>query len=106
MTKRVKLYHLAHSRAGDKGEVTNISLFPYRETDYELLKEKVTAEIVKKHFQGIVKGEVIRYEVPSLHGFNFVMYGTRPGGVSAALDLDSHGKALCYGLLELEIDIP
>ncbi len=106
MTRKIKLYHLAHSRAGDKGEVTNISLFPYDESNYEILKAKVTADVVKKHFQGHVRGDVVRYEVPSLHGFNFVMYGTRPGGVAAALDLDSHGKGLCFGLLELEIDMP
>jgi hypothetical protein len=103
--KRIKLRHLAHARAGDKGESNNISLFPYDEKDYELIRTKVTAEVVKKHFHGLVKGEVIRYDIPSLHGFNFVLNGVRQGGVSAALDSDIHGKSLSFGLLELDLDI-
>lgn len=49
--------------------------------------------------------EVIRYDMPSLKGFNFVLHGTRSGGVSSALDLDAHGKSLSFGLLELQIDV-
>lgn len=103
MEKRVRLYEIAHARAGDKGEITNISLFPYEEDDYELCRRQVTAEAVRAHFEGIARGPVIRYEVPSLHGFNFVIHATRPGGVSAALEIDTHGKALSYALLEMEI---
>lgn len=103
MTATVRLYEIAHARAGDKGEITNISLFPYDEKDYDLLSRYVTADVVRDHFDGIVRGEVVRYDVPLMHGFNFVLYGTRPGGVSAALEVDTHGKALSYGLLEIEI---
>lgn len=105
MAKKIKLYDVAHSRAGDKGEITVVSLFSYNESDYELLEERVTPEIVKKHFEGLVSGEVTRYEVPSIKGFNFVLYGTRPGGVASALDLDAHGKSFSSALLELEIDL-
>jgi hypothetical protein len=103
VTATVRLHEIAHARAGDKGEITNISLFPYEEKDYELLGRYVTADLVRDHFDGIVRGEVVRYDVPSMHGFNFVLYGTRPGGVSAALEIDTHGKALSYGLLEIVI---
>jgi hypothetical protein len=103
----VRLYDIAHGRSGDKGEITNISLFPYDEDHYEHLATHVTAAVVAAHFAGIVRGDVVRYEVDTLRGFNFVLHGTRPGGVSAALELDTHGKALSFGLLELEIpDVP
>jgi hypothetical protein len=105
LKKKVKLHQIAHARAGDKGESNNICLFPYEESHYELIKEKITADLVKAHFRGIVSGEVVRYEIPSLYGFNFVLNGVRKGGVSAALDLDVHGKSLSFGLLELEIDM-
>ncbi len=104
--KKVKLYEIAHSRAGDKGEITNISLFPYADEHYDLLRRQVTARAVKSHFWNLVRGEVIRYEVPSIGGFNFVLYGTRIGGVSSALELDPHGKALSFGLLEMEVEMP
>ena len=39
----MKLKEIAHSRTGDKGDIANISLIPYREEDYPMLREKVTA---------------------------------------------------------------
>ncbi|MDQ3578979.1 MAG: hypothetical protein M3443_15590 [Actinomycetota bacterium] len=95
----VQLFEIAHARAGDKGEITNISVFPYRDEDYPRLERDLTAERVRTHFEGIVSGEVTRYLVPGICGLNFVLHGTRPGGVSAALELDPHGKGLSSGLL-------
>jgi hypothetical protein len=103
--RRVKLYELAHARAGDKGEITNISLFPYDDAHHDLLAQQVTAERVAVAFAEVVSGEVVRYDVPGVRGFNFVLHGTRPGGVAAALHLDTHGKALSFALLELEIEL-
>lgn len=56
-----------------------MSLIAYDGKDYEMLKEKVTAERVKEHFKGIVKGEVVRYELPNIHALNFVMYAALGG---------------------------
>jgi hypothetical protein len=100
----VRLHDIAHARAGDKGEITNICVFPYRDEDYPRLVSQVTADLVKAHFRGIVSGEVERFEIPSVCGLNFVLHGTRPGGVSAALELDAHGKGLSHGLLLMEIE--
>lgn len=102
---KVKLYEIAHSRAGDKGEVTNLSLIPYEERHYELLKEKITETAVKDHFGQLATGEVVRYELEGIGAFNFIIYGTRTGGVAAALDFDAHGKSLSWALLEMEIEI-
>lgn len=104
MARRL-LHELAHARTGDKGEVTNISVFPYDDRDYDLLRERVTAEAVAEHFRDLVSGEVVRYEAPRICGLNFVLHGTRPGGVAAALELDTHGKAMSYGLLSMEIEV-
>jgi len=103
---KIKLHEIAHARAGDKGEITNIAVFPYDEAHYPILKEILTAGAVKEHFAGLVSGEVVRFDLPALRGFNFVLHGTRKGGVSAALELDAHGKAFSSGLLEMEIDWP
>jgi hypothetical protein len=105
MKEKIKLHELAHARAGDKGENNNVSLFPYEEKHYDLLRKRVTPDVVKKHFEGVVSGDVIRYEIPSLKGFNFLLHGVRKGGVSAAIDSDVHGKSLSFGLLELEIEM-
>ena len=71
--------------------------------DYELLKDRVTAEKVKEHFRGIVKGDVVRYELPNIYALNFVMQAALGGGVTRSLSLDMHGKALSSYLLNMEI---
>ncbi len=101
---RIKLVKLAHSRAGDKGEITSISLFPYRDEDYDRLLKHVTGDAVKKHFGSLVTGAVERYELANIKALHFVLHGTRPGGVAAALDLDAHGKSLSWALLEMDIE--
>lgn len=100
----MKLYELAHSRAGDKGDILNLSLIPYDESHYERLGEIVTAMAVKKHLGAIIKGEVIRYELPNIYVYNFVCYQSLLGGVTTSLALDTHGKSLSSALLEMDID--
>lgn len=99
----MKLYNIAHSRAGDKGNVSTLSLIPYNESDYEMLCEKVTVEKVKKHFENIVLGEVVRYEMPNVSALLFVCQEALAGGVTTSLRIDTHGKTLSYHLLEMEI---
>ncbi|EFD80107.1 beta-lactamase [Fusobacterium nucleatum YWH7199] len=99
----MKLLDIAHSRTGDKGNISNISLIVYDEKDYPLIKEKVTAEKVKEYFSDIVKGEVIRYELDNLRALNFVMYDALGGGVTRSLAIDKHGKSLSSALLEMEL---
>lgn len=99
----MKLLDIAHSRTGDKGNISNISLIVYNEKDYALIKEKVTAEKVKEYFSDIVKGKVIRYELDNLCALNFVMDEALGGGVTRSLAIDKHGKSLSSALLEMEI---
>ena len=99
----MKLFEIAHSRTGDKGNIANISLIAYDIKNYGLLREKVTADKVKEWFAGMVKGEVIRYELPQLGAMNFVMYDALGGGVTRTLSLDMHGKGLSSWLLDMDI---
>lgn len=100
------LYDMAHSRAGDKGDTLNLSLVPYDEADYDLLAQLVTSELVKTHFAGIVEGEVIRYDLPNISSFNFVLEKALAGGVTKSLALDRHGKSLSYHLLNMQLEVP
>ncbi len=99
----MKLWDIAHSRTGDKGNISNLSLIAYDKKDYAMLAEKVTAEKVKAWFKDIVKGEVVRYELPQLGAMNFVMYSALGGGVTRSLSMDMHGKGLSSYLLDMEI---
>ena len=99
----MKLFDVAHSRAGDKGNTLMLSLIPFNESDYEMLLDKVTVKKVKSHLQEIVRGDIIRYELPNISSLLFVCYETLSGGVTTSLALDTHGKSLSYALLEMEV---
>ena len=99
----VRLRALAHARTGDKGDTSNISVIAYDPADYAFLAEHVTTERVRAHFAGVVRGRVLRYELPGLGALNFVMEQALGGGVTRSLALDTHGKSLSSSLLELEL---
>ena len=98
-----KLHTIASSRAGDKGNVSMLSLIPYEESDYEMLCQKVTVEKVQNHLKDIVSGEIIRYELPNIFSLLFVCNDALMGGVTTSLSMDTHGKSLSFALLEMEI---
>jgi len=99
----MKLYELAHSRAGDKGNISTISVIAYRPDDYGRLLEAVTEEKVMKQFQGVGITKAERYELPRLAALNFVLSDTLGGGVTRSLALDAHGKSLSALMLEMEV---
>lgn len=99
----MKLRDIAHSRTGDKGNISNISLIAWHADDYQKMVEQVTAEKVKAWFGDIVKGDVVRYELPELGALNFVMHNALGGGVTRSLALDMHGKGLSSALLDMTI---
>ncbi|MFN0318031.1 MAG: hypothetical protein ACKVQA_23640 [Burkholderiales bacterium] len=100
----MKLYELAHCRAGDKGNTSILSLIAYQPADYALLAEKVTVTAVARHLEGIVLGSIVRYELPALHALQFVCEDALMTGVTTSLAMDTHGKALSSALLEMRID--
>ena len=106
MSRRVKLREIAHARAGDKGDISNISLWVYEPRHFALVKAQVTAERVKAALAPLVRGAVERYALDHLHGLNFVLHDALEGGVNTSLTLDSHGKSWSFLLLGLEVEIP
>ena len=98
-----KLYDLAHCRAGDKGEISILSVIAYRAEDYPRLVDHVTVEAVRRHMRGIVLGEVRRYELPNLGALQFVCTHSLNGGVTTSLAIDAHGKSLSSALLEMNV---
>ena len=100
----MKLRDIAHSRTGDKGNMSNISVIAFDAKLYPLLLSQVTAERVRALFQDIVQGEVVRYELPNISALNFVMDQALGGGVTRSLALDAHGKSPSSALLDLEIE--
>ncbi|MEE5119992.1 hypothetical protein V2K50_09065 [Pseudomonas alliivorans] len=106
MSGGVKLRELAHSRTGDKGDTSNISVIAYRGEDYARLCQALTVDRVTAYFSQLrdpQAGPIRRYELPNVHALNFVIPGVLRGGVTRSLALDAHGKALGAALLDLDI---
>lgn len=99
----MKLYDIAHSRAGDKGNLSTVSVIAYDPSDYPRLVSEVSREKVLEHFRPVGATRVDRYEIPSLCALNFVIHDTLCGGVTHSLALDTHGKSLSALMLSMEI---
>lgn len=106
MTRTVSLREIAHARSGDKGNISNISVWVYDPQHYPALKAQLTADALKKAYPGLFRGTIERYELDHLHGLNFVLHSAIEGGVNTSLNLDSHGKSWSFLILALELDLP
>lgn len=94
---------IAHARAGDKGNISNVNVWAFDPADFELLKRNLTAERIKGEFPQLVRGKVERHVIEHLHGLNLVLHEALEGGVNASLNLDSHGKSWSYLILGLPL---
>ena len=99
----VRVYDLAHSRAGDKGDTSNISIIAYDESGWTIVREQLTEARVMQAFAHIARGPVTRYELPKLRALNFVIEGALGGGVTRSLAQDVHGKSLSSLMLTIEL---
>ncbi|MEO0821743.1 MAG: hypothetical protein AAF074_15125 [Pseudomonadota bacterium] len=107
MLSTLPLHAVAHGRAGDKGDVSNISVVAYRAEAWPHLLEQVTEARVLAAFAHLGATAVRRYALPNLHALNFVIENALQGGVNSSLGLDRHGKTLSFLLLgEVTIRVP
>ncbi|MDG2427614.1 MAG: hypothetical protein P8M16_04220 [Acidimicrobiales bacterium] len=99
----MKLREIAYSRSGDKGDISNICVFAYEDIHWETIRSEVTVDRVRDTFGDLVKGDIVRYELPGTKGLNFVMTQALAGGVSRSLRADPHGKSYQSLILDMEI---
>jgi hypothetical protein len=102
----VPLHRIAHGRTGDKGDRSNISVIALRPELYDVIAAQVTEERVAAAFAHRRPSSVKRYLLPRLGAMNFVIDGVLDGGVNGSLNLDTHGKALAFLLLEMTVEVP
>jgi hypothetical protein len=102
----VPLWRAAHGRTGDKGNRSNISVIAWHPALYAAICDQITVGRVATQFAHRRPAQVVRYELPQLHALNFVLDEVLDGGVNDALNLDSHGKALSFLLLDLPLTLP
>jgi hypothetical protein len=102
---KVPLYRAAHGRTGDKGNRSNISVIAWHPALWDTLVEQLTEVAVARQFAHRRPSRVTRYLLPQLQSMNFVLDEVLDGGVNDSLNLDSHGKALSFLLMDMPIHV-
>lgn len=102
---KIRLLDICHARSGDKGDIGNVGLIARKAEYYPIMKKYITADLVKKHFEGICLGKVERFELPNLRALNFLLHEALGGGGTKSLKNDAQGKTLSSALLRMELDI-
>ena len=105
-TIQLPVHSIAHGRAGDKGDVSNVSLIAYNKFGWKNIQTNATEDTVLTIFKHFGATGVKRYELPNLMALNFVIQNALGGGVNSSLRLDRHGKTLSsYLLYNLILDV-
>ena len=104
--RQVRLGDIAYARSGDKGSGANVGVIAHTQEGFDYLRKALPASRVERFFRPLGCGKVVRYELPNLLAFNFVLPGVLAGGASRSLRTDAQGKALGQVLLELKLPIP
>ncbi|KQK16406.1 uncharacterized protein LOC100821455 isoform X1 [Brachypodium distachyon] len=121
----IALYHVAHSRAGDKGNDLNLSIIPHFPRDIVRLRTVITPDWVKNAVlplldfspfpndraimrrDNILEHVVVEiYDVPGISSLNIVVRSILDGGVNCSRRIDRHGKTLSDLILCQKVILP
>lgn len=101
----IRVGEIASGRAGDKGDVLDLTLVARDDAAYALLERALTADTVRAALNRVVPGPVQRYLIPGLRALKYVAPEALAGGVYATLRPGLHWqKAAIWLLLDLEVE--
>ena len=103
-TERTRVIDLARARSGDKADWLNVGVIADDDAAYHRLEAQLTADVVADRLDGLVEGNVRRYALPNVHGFNFVATEALDGGGQVSIRYDTQGKT--YAAIVLGIELP
>jgi len=100
----MRVGELASGRAGDKGDVLDLTLVARDDAAYALLAQSLDPDTVRLILNRVVPGVVRRYELPQLRALKFVLPHALAGGVYATLHPGLHWqKAAIWLLLDFQL---
>ena len=105
-TTEVPLIRIAHGRSGDKGNNANIGIIAREGKFLSVIREQLSSEVVAEYFKHYLQGPVERYDLPGIHGVNFLLHDVLGGGGMASLRQDPQGKAYAQMLLDYPVRVP
>ena len=104
-TKYTRVGVIASGRAGDKGNVLDLTLVARDDAAYKWLARTLTADTVRRELNRVVSGPVQRFEIADLRALKYVLPQALSGGVYASLRPGLHWqKAAIWLLLDLMIE--
>jgi hypothetical protein len=103
---KVRLVDIAHARSGDKGDTANVGVIALQPDWYPLIRDQLSLERVRAHFEGVITGDVERFELPNLNALNFLLHGALDGGGTLSLKTDAQGKVFSTAMLRMVLDVP
>ena len=102
---RQRIGDLASGRAGDKGDVLDLTLVARDDAAYARLEAALDAATAQRFLNRVVPGPVQRHKLPGLRALKYVAPQALAGGVYASLRPGLHWqKAAIWLLLDLTID--
>ena len=105
----VPLVDLAWVRSGDKGDLFNVGIIARDEKYLPYISAALNAETVAEFYTRRLRSpselKVVRYELPGIHGMNFVVESSLEGGMSASRRLDPAAKGYGQMLLDLPVRV-
>lgn len=102
----VALIDVAYGRSGDKGDTSNVGIIARHPDLLPYIAREVTPERMASHLSHLVKGKVVRFDVPGINAFNFVMERALDGGGIASLRSDPLGKSMAQIALSMPVRVP
>ncbi|TXH05899.1 MAG: DUF1446 domain-containing protein [Nevskiaceae bacterium] len=105
-TVKRPLIALAYGRSGDKGDAANIGVLARKPEYVPVIRAQLTPDAVSQYFAHFAPSKVERFELPGLHGFNFLLHNALGGGGMASLRYDPQGKMMAQILMDFELDVP
>jgi hypothetical protein len=103
--KRIPPIGLIHARSGDKGNICNIGAIVSKPEYCPILFERVTAERVRQHFEGLCFRKAERVALPNRKAAEFSFTRRAGCGGTVTLRSDPQGKTYSTALLRMEIEV-
>lgn len=105
-SRTVPLVKLAYARSGDKGDSANIGVLARKPEYLPYIRAALSTEAVAQWFAHRAAGPVHRWDLPGVHGLNFLLEQALGGGGMASLRIDPQGKAYAQMLLDFPVPVP
>lgn len=102
----VPLIQLAYARSGDKSDTSNIDIIIRQPRFSALYQSGGDQASVAAWLAHLVKGPVVRYDLPGIHAVNFVCEQALGGGGMSSLRNDPLGKGMAQMVLSMRFAVP